>query len=376
MQICEQIDVKIHFLYMKKYITLFLFLLSSMVITVSSCRYLSSDIALDVDAKPLEYLSQYNFFKGDVKNLIPNVGLLPYDLISPLFSDYAHKARFVYVPKGQQTEYNDAEALNLPVGGCYIKNFYYPFDFRDESKGRRLIETRMLVHREKGWDAFTYIWNDEQTDAKFDVAGDIKKVSWIHDDGTKKEVDYIVPNKNQCKGCHWENNVGIKPIGPKSRNLNMELTYTDGAKNQIDKWTEIGILKGAPKSVDCPKTVSYDDTSASLDLRAKSYLDINCAHCHRATGPAYTSGLYVDYNQENSEHRGISKSPVAAGIGTGGLLMDVVPGKPDESIMVFRMESEEAGIKMPEVGRSLVHKEGVELIRKWISAMKTDSKKD
>jgi hypothetical protein len=130
------------------------------------------------------------------------------------------------------------------------------------------------------------------------------------------------------------------------------------------------MLKGAPKSTDCPKMANYNDKSESLDLRAKSYLEVNCAHCHRATGPAYTSGLYVDYYQENPEHRGICKSPVAAGKGTGGLLMDVVPGKPDESIMVFRMESEDAGIKMPEVGRSLVHKEGVALIREWISAMK------
>jgi len=359
---------------MKKTFALFAFISSLFFIVLPSCKQMPSTIALDVSVKPKEYLSQYNFFIGDIKSLIPNEGLLPYDLISTLFTDYAHKARFVYVPEGLQVTYNDKEALNLPVGGCYIKNFYYPNDFRDESKGRKIIETRLLVHGENGWDAFTYIWNDEQTDAKFEVAGDIKKVSWIHNDGSKREVDYIVPNKNQCKGCHWENNIGIMPIGPKVKNLNREIAYADGTKNQIDKWTELGMLKGAPKSTDCAKMANYNDKAESLDLRAKAYLEVNCAHCHRSSGPAYTSGLYVDYYQENPEHRGICKSPVAAGKGTGGLLMDVVPGKPDESIMIYRMESDDAGIKMPEVGRSLVHKEGVALIREWISAMKGDCK--
>ena len=339
---------------------------------VSSCQLLSNGkVSLNVSEKPFELLSDYHFFKDDLKALIPNEKVLPYDLASALFSDYAHKARFIFVPQGKAIAYQDKDVLNLPVGSCYIKNFYYPFDFRDEKKGRRIIETRLLVHREAGWEALDYIWNDEQTDATLDVAGDVKQVSWIHTDGSKKSIDYIIPNKNQCKGCHWSNgNSAIMPIGPKARNLNHEYTYVEGKKNQLTKWKEVRILTGLPDLKQCPDMPDYTNASADLNLRARAYLDINCAHCHSADGPAYTSGLYLNYDSQDQEHLGICKTPVAAGRGTGNLLYDILPGKPEESILHYRMKSDDAGIRMPEVGRSQLHKEGLDLIAQWIALQK------
>lgn len=331
----------------------------------------SGEVVLNVADKSFDLLSKYHFFEGTLNDLKPNVGVLPYDLASPLFTDYAHKARFVYVPKGKQVDYQEEGVLNLPVGSCYIKNFYYPFDFRDLSKGRRIIETRMLVHRENGWESLSYIWKDDQSDATLEVAGDIKQVSWIHDDGKKMDIDYVIPNKNQCKGCHWDNkNNAFMPIGPKVRNLNHDYAYTDGVKNQMEKWTAVGILKGAKPGAQCPKMVSYYDTTATVNDRARAYLEINCAHCHNPNGPAYTSGLYVNLENSNPENLGICKAPVAAGIGTGNRMWDIVPGNHNASILSYRMESVEAGVKMPEVGRVLAHKEGVALINRWIDEMK------
>lgn len=360
---------------MKKSLVLFtISLVLVSVVLLHSCKSTPKAVALDVAAKPFELLSQYNFFSGSINELKPNDGILPYDLISMLFTDYAHKARFVYIPEGKQVEYDEKEVLNLPVGSCYIKNFYYPADFRKPKENWRIIETRLLVHRANGWEALDYIWNDEQTDAKLDIAGDIKKVSWTHYDGSKKEVDYVIPNKNQCKGCHWENQIGIMPIGPKVRNLNKEIAYADGTKNQLAKWTEFGFLKGAPDLSAMPKMANYEDEAAPLEVRARAYLDINCGHCHRDKGPAYTSGLLLNYDNQNTENLGICKTPVAAGKGTGGLLFDIVPGHPELSIMPFRIKSEDAGIKMPEVGKVLVHTEGVALIEKWIASMSGECK--
>lgn len=360
---------------MKKYFIAFAFLFAlTFILSVHSCKFAPKKVALDVAAKPFELLSQYNFFTGALNSLTPNERILPYDLISPLFTDYAHKARFVYVPEGKQVAYDDKEVLNLPVGSCYIKNFYYPADFSKPKEKWRIIETRLLVHRKDGWEALDYIWNDDQSDAKLEVAGDIKKVSWIHYDGSKKEVDYVIPNKNQCKGCHWENNVGIMPIGPKVRNLNKSIAFADGEKNQLAKWIEAGFLKDAPNLSQMPKMVDYNDESAELNDRARAYLDINCGHCHRDKGPAYTSGLWLNLDNENMENLGICKSPVAAGKGTGGLLVDIFPGHPELSILPLRMKSEDAGIKMPEVGKVLVHTEGVALIEKWITAMQGECK--
>jgi uncharacterized repeat protein (TIGR03806 family) len=345
----------------------------SVAFYITSCTMGAAKVALDVTAKPFELLSQYSFFKGTIKQLLPNDRVIPYDLSSPLFSDYAHKARFVYVPEGKTVEYQEKEVLQLPVGSCLIKNFYYPADFRKPEGDRRIMETRLLVHRESGWEAVEYIWNDEQTDAKLDVAGDIKKVSWIHNDGSKKEIDYIIPNKNQCKGCHWINNA-MTPIGPKVRNLNKEYAYADGKANQLTKWSSLGIMKGLPDINSCPKMVNYYDTTASLDDRARAYLDINCGHCHNPGGPAYTSGLYLNYENKDKEHLGFCKTPVSAGRGTGDLLVDIKPGDPAHSIMIYRMASNDAGVKMPEVGRSTVHQEGLDLITRWVAAQSGECK--
>lgn len=330
----------------------------------------AADVALDVAAQPFEKLSEYNFFTGVLNELKPNKRVIPYDLITPLFTDYAFKARFVYVPEGKYANYDTTQVLQLPVGSCLIKNFYYPEDFNKPEGKRRIMETRLLVHREKGWENLDYIWNDEQTEAILDPTGGIKNVHWTHYDGQKRELDYVIPNKNQCKSCHWKNDAAITPIGPKIRNLNRDYDYAEGRMNQIAYWTKVGILKGAPAPEACPKLADWTDSvHTSLNDRARAYLEMNCGHCHNPKGPAYTSGLHLNILNQNPENLGICKTVVAAGKATGGRMFDIAPGRPDESIFVYRMESEDPGVKMPEVGKVLVHTEGVALIRQWIASM-------
>ncbi|WP_192345926.1 hypothetical protein [Algoriphagus sp. Y33] len=101
-----------------------------------------------------------------------------------------------------------------------------------------------------------------------------------------------------------------------------------------------------------------------------AYLDINCSHCPSAEGPASTSALFLTYDQTDLRKLGVNKIPVAAGNGAGTFDFDVMPGKADESILTHHMNSTEVGIAMPELGRTTVHNEGVELIRDWINSMK------
>ena len=346
------------------------------VIQLVSCNVKkSANVVLDVAQKPFENLSEYNFFAGVMNELKPNLRVIPYDLNTPLFTDYAQKARFIYMPEGKTVEYDTTKVLQLPIGACLIKNFYYPSDFREKAGGpKRIMETRLLVHRTDGWDALDYIWNDEQTEAKLESAGDIKKVSWIHYDGTKREADYIIPNKNQCKGCHWNNNTSITPIGPKVRNLNRDLAYDGVTENQLTHLSKMGVLVNGPASpVQAPKLANWaDSVNYTVNDRARAYLEVNCGHCHNPKGPAYTSGLHLNLENANLQNLGFCKAPVAAGKGTGNRLYDIIPGSPDKSIMIYRMSSVEPGIKMPELGRGLVHQEGVDLITKWIAQMKPD----
>jgi uncharacterized repeat protein (TIGR03806 family) len=315
-------------------------------------------VSADADYK--ENLSDYGFFKGTLKEQIPADGVVLYTLNSPLFSDYASKLRFIKLPAGQSVSYNPDSVLQFPVGTAIVKTFYYPVDERNPKKGRRLMETRVLLHEAKGWVALPYIWNKEQTDAVLEVAGGSDQVAWTDAAGKKQSFVYQVPNLNQCKGCH-ERSGEMTPIGPSVRQLN------DG--QQLQHWETAGILKGLPKD-HIPALVNYADANASLDDRVKAYLDINCAHCHNATGPARSSGLYLDWNSKDRTAYGFLKPPVAAGRGSGNLSYDIVPGKPDQSILHYRMASRDPGVMMPELGRQLTHHEGVELVRAWISSLK------
>lgn len=321
------------------------------------------------DREPFKKLSEYRFFTGRLADLNANEGVLPYDLNSPLFTDYAHKARFVWMPPGTSAGYSADAALDFPTGTVLIKNFFYLNDERDVSKGRRIVETRLLVNTSKGWSASTYVWNKEQTDATLELAGESLPVEYVNAKGEKMAFKYSVPNRNQCKSCHNVDNA-MMPIGPKVRNLNKIFTYTEGSKNQLDKWAEVGYLSGYDATKDHPRIAVWDDpASGSLEERAKAYLEINCGHCHSEKGPANTSGLYLTTINFDPNRWGICKTPVAAGRGAGHAKVDIMPGHPEESILVFRMESEDPGIMMPEIGRKLVHKEGVQLIREWIASM-------
>ncbi|MBI2825770.1 MAG: hypothetical protein HYX69_13880 [Planctomycetia bacterium] len=318
---------------------------------------------------PPEKLSAYGVFVGNGATQEPAPGVIPYDLNSPLFSDYTLKYRFIKLPPGQSATYDETEAFDFPVGTVVAKTFAYPVDERDPAKGRRLLETRILKRDAEGWVGLPYIWNAEQTEATLDVAGGTVDASWIHTDGTERTNNYIIPNANQCKGCHKQGEV-MKLLGPKARHLNRDFAYAEGAENQLAHWTRVGALAGAPPPEDAPRFPVWDDsTTGTLEARARAWLEINCAHCHNPVGPARNSGLDLMASQTNPTAYGVLKTPVAAGRGSGGLTYSIVPGKPDQSIMTFRMASIDPGIMMPELGKRLVHTEGVALVREWIAAM-------
>lgn len=313
-------------------------------------------------------LSDYGFFKGDLKDQHPQDGVIPYQLNSPLFSDYASKLRFIKLPEGTKVAYNADSVFQFPVGTAIIKTFYYPREEANPAAGRRIMETRVLIRQEKSWVALPYIWDEAQTEATLEVAGGSAMVRWKDKQGILKQVNYQVPNMNQCKGCH-ERSGQMSPIGPSARQLNGDFHYTSGKQNQLEYWTKAGILSDLPHHKEIPALVNYMDESKSLDERAKAYLDINCAHCHNLTGPARSSGLYLHWNSKDKTAYGFMKTPVAAGRGSGNLKYDIVPGKAKESILAYRMDSVDPGVMMPELGRKIKHQEGIKLIQDWINSL-------
>ena len=182
---------------------------------------------------PPKLLSEYGLFVN-TKDQITVPGVLPYELITSLFSDYADKHRFVYVPKGKIAAYQKNSVFSFPVGSVLIKTFSYE-PINNQTSRRHLIETRLLIRKDSGWDALTYVWDEEGQEASLVLAGKTVKANYISNDGRELDIRYRVPNKNQCKECHLENE-SIVPIGPKPRNLNRDYTYLEGTINQLEKW--------------------------------------------------------------------------------------------------------------------------------------------
>jgi uncharacterized repeat protein (TIGR03806 family) len=314
-------------------------------------------------------LSDYGFFKGDLKDLNPVNGVVRYELITPLFTDYAKKDRFIVVPAGKKIQYTENGALGFPDSTILVKNFAY----LNQSHQKILIETRLLVKDpiEKTWRVMDYLWDSAQTDAVLHIAGAKIPIQLLDDGNQKISTVYQVPNTNDCKRCHMNSSV-VSPIGPKARNLNFVLA--GHSENQLTEWAKMGILSGLPDLASVPKLPDWKDSiHYNVNERARAYLDVNCAHCHTQGGDAMNTGLFLEYQQKDPFHLGAMKSPVSAGGGAGGMNYDVVPGDAVHSILAYRMNSTEPGTAMPELARTVVHKEAVSLIVQWINEMKTET---
>ena len=321
-----------------------------------------------LDETPAPTLADYRLF-ADAGARRPNAGLTPYTLNTPLFSDYAEKFRYAFVPPGTKVGYRADGVLDFPVGAVLVKTFAYPADLRRRDEKVRFLETRLLIRRKTGWVALAYVWNAEQTEAVLKRAGARLDVSFIDAKGEPRHVDYAVPNVNQCKECHSVDGE-LAPIGPKARNLNGPFAYPGGSENQLARWRRIGLLQGGPTKAIAPRTAVWNDPREPLEARARAYLDANCAHCHNPRGMASNSGLFLELEQADPTAQGIEKRPVAAGRGGADFAYDIAPGDPAQSILYYRMASTEPGVMMPELSRSLPHDEGLALIREYIASLK------
>jgi len=338
-------------------------LMALFVFFLASC----SDDITDAEPAPFDFklkLSDYGFFTGELKDLNPADDVFPYELSTPLFSDYTLKDRFIKLPENTIMNYTPTGVVDFPLGTIIIKNF----SSLDDNDDPLRIETRLLVLDpfDEEWKVMVYLWNAAKTDADKHITGENIIIKVRNDEGIAIQTAYSVPNTNDCKRCHV-NSSELTPIGPKIRALN----YTpDGAsENQLDTWLSAGKLAGVPDS-GVPILPNWlDDTNFTLDERARAYLEENCAHCHTEGGDAYNTGLFLEYEQTDSTRLGVYKTPVSAGPGAGNLTYDLVPGNADESIILYRLNSNQTGVAMPELARSIVHEEGVALIREWINSL-------
>lgn len=328
-----------------------------------------SPVVMDLTTVPYPKLSDYKFFEGELKNLTPSYGVIPYKPTSELFSEYALKKRFIWLPSGTKATYNgDGNILNLPVGAALIKVFYY--DNVQPNNTTQIIETRIMIRKQLGWIFAEYIWNPQQTEAFLETDQTTRTISWKDENNIIQTVDYKTPIVDaDCFRCHgnvtsFKNN----PIGIKPQNLNSNYSYNEGSKNQLSKLIEFGYLENnLPSTI--VSTVNYKDASLPINLRVRSYFDANCAHCHINDGDASHLALRFAFNE--------TTDPVKMGVGvnaehfvpgfTGRI---VVPNNINQSILYYRVNTHtDTFYIMPPLGRSVTHNEGVQLISDWINSL-------
>ena len=324
-----------------------------------------SPVLMNLDAVPYAALSEYKFFEGDLKELNPSYKVIPYDLNSELFTDYALKKRFVWMPKGTTATYTqDGAVPDFPIGTALIKNFYYTTV--NPGNSTRVIESRVLIRKSSGWIFADYVWNADQTEAILDTDGETIRLSWMQD-GTSMLTNYKVPSEDKCVKCHQLNENPV-PIGVKPQNINKSFAYADGAMNQLSKWISVGYLNVAPTNI--ASTINWQDGSQSPDARVGSYLDINCAHCHSPGTSCDDTPMDLRYTQTtNPSNIGLCVAPVD--FVTGNQQYIVAGGDVEGSLMHFRMSTNIASEMMPTLGRTVVHQEALELMEEWIATQQS-----
>ena len=325
-------------------------------------------------------LSAWGVLQRHGDRLVLGKNVVAYDINTPLFSDYALKLRTVWLPAGTSAAFDEWQSYAMPVGTIISKTFFYPLDSQSNSAAAsgwdgdigkldltrtKLIETRLLVKQESGWDALPYVWRGD--DAWLTITGDLQNFP-LQIGARRVALDYIVPTRNDCIACHATGHAGaMRTIGIKTRHLNRG--YHGAAANQLAVWQQRGLLRGLPPASHRARNADWRDGNETVEHRARSYLDANCGHCHNPDSAMDTSGLWLDYQDHPPRRMGLCKPPIAAGRGTGGRPWSITPGKPDASILTFRLAATDPAMRMPEIGRTLVHTEAVAVVRQWIGSL-------
>ncbi|MGB3605891.1 fibronectin type III domain-containing protein [Psychroserpens sp.] len=288
-------------------------------------------------------LSELNLFSGALENLAITPYGFEYDLHSKLFTDYATKQRFFVLPTGEKLTYNGEGLPIFPDNSIIVKTFFYNTDDRDLSLGRKIIETRLLIKINGSWETGDYKWNDAQTEAVLDLNGSIVPVTWIDADGESNSVNYEIPSNTDCFTCHQTNSI-MTPIGPKMRSINFDFN----GSNQIQQLIENELLEGLTNPANVSLLPNWQDASISLSRRARAYMDVNCAHCHKDEGScAVESDLRLEYE-------------------TPFELSDI---QESQSSILARIQNTIPQYGMPLIGTTILNDEAVSVMIEYIESL-------
>jgi uncharacterized repeat protein (TIGR03806 family) len=294
----------------------------------------------------------------DTRRLIPAPGLMPYELIVPFWSDGASKRRLIAVPAAK-IDFSPSGEWHFPPGTVFVKTFEFPTDDTHPDVMRRL-ETRLLVRdADGGVYGVVYKWRADNSDA------DLLSTSLTEAIGATQQSWYY-PSRKDCLECHNARAGGV--LGVKTRQMNRAFAYPTGViDNQLRTWNHLRLFAPTLDEKDIPDLATLaamDDKGRSLEERARSYLDANCAQCHRPGGTV----AYFDARYD---------TPLAQQqLVDGAVLIDQGIDRPRiisphdiwRSIAYMRINTD-GDIRMPPLARETIDKRGVMLLRQWIQGL-------
>ncbi len=298
-------------------------------------------------------------------------GVFFYEPSAKLWSDFGQKERYIAVPGTEQVELTMEDGWIYPDRSLIIKNFALPLDERDPDNSALRIETRLLYLKDGQWHGYSYQWNEDETDAVLLDGRVFRPFTIIDPEGNPFQYSWLYPSATDCLQCH--NSSNGHTAGVSTPALNYITTYpgTNITANQLEHLATQSLFTGPlPAPVDeLPRMVDYSDPSEPLEARAKAYLDMNCATCHRPGGSAGVD-LDLRYVTSLKDMDILGGDPQTTAFGND--IVHVMPKDLDNSLIYVRMNELNPVRRMPPVASYRKDEQGIEIIRQWILSIESD----
>ncbi len=304
---------------------------------------------------------------ADVQRQRPSPGILAYSVNAELWSDGTHKTRLLALPGTTQMGFVSEGNWRFPSDAVLVKNFYIERVVGDV-QSRQIVETRFLVkdRRGAGWSGFSYMWNEEGSDAEL-LAGSAERVFAVVDaQGQRRAQVHQYPSRAQCRACHTA--AAGYVLGVNTAQMNREHRYGEVEDNQLRALNHAGYFARdiGEEYAAFPRLPAPQDQSIAVAPRARAYLDANCSHCHRPGGPVRTA-FDLRYETPLEQMGVLNVSAKLGDLGRDELAL-VQPGWPQRSALYLRMLDLGAA-RMPPLATTVVDAQGSAWVGEWIAAL-------
>lgn len=325
-------------------------------------------------------LSKTGLFQDTAKQT-PSSGVVPFDINEPMWNDAAEAKRFLAVPSAdpiivlpktrRMKESSLREKMKFPLNSVLARTV----TLNDDQNRNLKLETQILHFNGKDWKPYTYVWNTSQTDARLAPAEGTKLNLADYGEFAERQ-SWNVHSRSECVRCHNAWVGGTLAFTVPQLSCESSESSTDQLQQFAKDKRITGPLNSQAKGI--PRTnvqafermVSSTDESASLDARARSYLAVNCSHCHQK-GAGGTATIDLRHEATAGQMKTIGADPVQGTFQIADAAI-VKPGDPYRSVLLYRTACSGRG-RMPHIGAKMVDVDGVNMLRQWIAAMDESS---